>query len=153
LEEHGVVVIRLPLSTASVDAFSLPFADNPVVVLGADKDDRARSRFDGAHELGHLVLHGEQIWGLKEVEDQARMFAAAFLMPADEIRDQLPTAVDWARLFELKRKWQVSLAALLRRARDLGRMTPATYLTAVKAASARGWRRVEPVPLGSPERP
>jgi hypothetical protein len=32
-------------------------------------------------------------------------------------------------------------------------MTPATYLTAVKAASARGWRRLEPVPLGSPERP
>jgi hypothetical protein len=27
------------------------------------------------------------------------------------------------------------------------------YLTAVKAASARGWRRVEPVPLGAPERP
>lgn len=153
LEGHGGVVIRLPLSTASVDAFSLPFADHPVVVLGADKDDRARSRFDGAHELGHLVLHGEQIWGLKEVEDQAHAFAAAFLMPAQQIHDQLPTVVDWPRLFELKRRWQVSLAALLRRARDLGRMTPATYLTAVKSASARGWRRIEPVPLGPPERP
>lgn len=153
LEGHGVVVIRLPLSTAAVDAFSLPFADHPVVVLGADKADRARSRFDGSHELGHLVLHGEQIWGLKEVEDQAHAFAAAFLMPAPEIRDQLPTVVDWPRLFELKRVWQVSLAALLRRARDLGRMTPATYLTAVKAASARGWRRIEPAPLGPPELP
>lgn len=153
LERHGVVVIRLPLSTATVDAFSLPFPDHPVVVLGADKDDRARSRFDGAHELGHLVLHGEQIWGLKEVEDQAHAFAAALLMPADEIGHQLPTFADWPRLFELKRYWQVSLAALLRRARDLGRMTPAAYLTAVKAASARGWRRVEPVPLGSPESP
>jgi len=39
------------------------------------------------------------------------------------------------------------------RARTLGRMTEASYLTAVKALSARGWRRVEPVPLGSPERP
>jgi hypothetical protein len=37
------------------------------------------------------------------------------------------------------------------RAKTLGRMTEGNYLTAVKAASARGWRRVEPVPLGIPE--
>lgn len=72
-------MIRLPLESADVDAFSLPFPDYPVVVLGADKNDRARSRFDGAHELAHLVLHGEQIWGVKEVETQAHQFAAAFL--------------------------------------------------------------------------
>ena len=153
LESRGVYVLRLPLSTAAVDAFSLPFSDHPIIVLGADKNDRARSRFDGAHELGHLVIHGEQIWGLKEVETQAHRFAAAFLMPSSEIREQLPSVVDWPRLFELKKYWQVSLAALLRRARDLERMTPATYLTAVKAASARGWRRVEPVPIGPPEQP
>lgn len=66
LEHHGVVVIRLPLGSTDVDAFSLPFNDHPVVVLGTDKNDRARSRFDAAHELGHLVLHGEQIWGSKK---------------------------------------------------------------------------------------
>ncbi len=153
LEAHGVAVIRLPLDSADVDAFSLPFADHPVVVLGTDKDDRARSRFDAAHELAHLVLHGEQIWGVKEVETQAHQFAAAFLMPAEDIYDQLPTTVEWPTLFELKRRWQVSLAALLMRARTLGRMSESTYLTAIKAASARGWRRVEPVPLGRPEQP
>jgi Zn-dependent peptidase ImmA (M78 family)/transcriptional regulator with XRE-family HTH domain len=153
LEAHGVVVIRLPLGSADVDAFSLPFADHPVVVLGTGKNDRARSRFDGVHELAHLVMHGEQIWGLKEVEDQAHWFAAAFLLPADEIRHQLPTTVDWLKLFELKRHWQVSLAALLMRARTLRRMSESTYLTAIKAASARGWRRFEPVPLGPPEEP
>ncbi|WP_432991038.1 XRE family transcriptional regulator [Dactylosporangium sp. CA-233914] len=153
LEQHGVVVIRLPLGSADVDAFSLPFPDHPVVVLGADKNDRARSRFDGAHELGHLVLHGEQIWGVKAVENQAHRFAAALLMPAEEIVNQLPTTVDWPKLFELKRYWQVSLAALLMRARTLGRMSENTYLTAIKAASARGWRRVEPLPLGEPEQP
>lgn len=153
LEGHGVAVIRLPLGTADVDAFSLPFPDHPVVVLGTDKNDRARSRFDAAHELGHLVLHGQQIWGVKEVETQAHQFAAAFLMPADDIRSQLPTTVDWPRLFELKRTWQVSLAALLMRARTLGRMSERTYLSAIKAASARGWRRTEPVPLGQPEQP
>ncbi|MCX4455775.1 XRE family transcriptional regulator [Streptomyces sp. NBC_01728] len=153
LEAHGVAVIRLPLDSADVDAFSLPFPDNPVVVLGTDKNDRARSRFDAAHELAHLVLHGEQIWGVKEVETQAHQFAAAFLMPAEDIYDQLPTTIDWSTLFELKRFWQVSLAALLMRARTLGRISDSTYLTAIKTASARGWRRVEPVPLGRPEQP
>jgi len=153
LEDKGLVVIRLPLDTADVDAFSLPFHDRPVVVLGADKNDRARSRFDAAHELGHLVAHGDQVWGVKQVEQQAHLFAAAFLMPADDIADDLPARADWPRLFELKRTWQVSLGALLMRARALGRMSESHYLTAVKAASARGWRRVEPVPLGRPEQP
>lgn len=153
LETHGIVVIRLPFGSADVDAFSLPFPDYPVAVLGTDKNDRARSRFDGAHELAHLILHGEQMWGMKQVETQAHQFAAALLMPAGEIRDQLPVTVDWPKLFELKRRWQVSLAALLMRARTLGRMNEGTYLTAIKAASARGWRRVEPVPLGPPEQP
>lgn len=153
LESHGVVVIRLPLGSSDVDAFSLPFEDHPVVVLGSDKDDRARSRFDCAHELAHLVMHGEIIWGVKEVEDQAHQFAAAFLMPAEQIRDELPSTVDWQTLFTLKQHWQTSLASLLMRAKRLERMTDATYLTAVKAASARGWRRREPVPLGPPEQP
>lgn len=153
LETHGVVVIRLPLGSADVDAFSLPFVDHPVVVLGSDKDDRARSRFDCAHELAHLVMHGEIIWGVKEVEDQAHQFAAAFLMPAEQIYDELPATVDWQKLFAMKQHWQTSLAALLMRAKRLGRMSDATYLTAVKAASARGWRRREPVPLGPPEQP
>ena len=153
LEKHGVLLIRLPLDTADVDAFSLPFPDRPVVVLGADKNDRARSRFDCAHELGHLVVHGDQIWGVKEVEHQAHAFAAAFLMPAEDIRDELPDRADWPVLFRLKQKWQVSLAALLMRARTLNRMSENNYLTAVKAASARGWRRIEPVPLGNPENP
>lgn len=153
LEAHGITVIRLPLGSNDVDAFSLPFADHPVVVLGTDKDDRARSRFDGTHELGHLVIHGEQIWGVKEVETQAHQFAAGFLLPAEQIYDQLPTTADWPALFELKRHWQVSLAALLMRAKTLGRMTEGTYLSAIKTASARGWRRIEPVPLGQPEQP
>lgn len=153
MEQHGIVVTRLPLDTGDVDAFSLPFHDRPVVVLGADKDDRARSRFDAAHELGHLIAHNERVWGLKAVEDQAHWFAAAFLMPRADIIDDLPSKGDWQTLFKLKQHWQVSLAALLMRAKSLETMDPASYLAAIKAASARGWRRREPVPLGPPEQP
>lgn len=153
LEAHGVVVIRMSLDSAEIDAFSLAFTDRPVIVLASDKADRARSRFDVSHELGHLVLHGADIWGTSEVEKQAHHFASAFLMPRDQIYQELPDRVDWPKLFQLKRLWQVSLAALLMRARSLDRISEAAYLTAVKASSARGWRRVEPVPLGPPEQP
>ena len=153
LESHGVVVMRLPIGTADVDAFSLPLTDRPVVVLGTDKGDKARSRFDAAHELGHLAMHGEQVRGLPVVEKQAHEFAAAFLMPEADIRAALPSYADWPTLFELKMHWQVSLAALLMRARTLGRMSESNYIAAVKTASTRGWRRVEPVPLGEPEQP
>ena len=153
LEARGIIVIRLPLQSADVDAFSLPFPDHPVVVLGSNKDDRARSRFDGAHELGHLTMHGDQVWGLKEIETQAHEFAAAFLMPKRDILSELPTKVDWPHFFKLKEKWQVSLAALLRRARTLERIRDDQYISAIKTASARGWRRLEPVPLGQPEQP
>ncbi|HEX3960933.1 MAG TPA: IS701 family transposase [Trebonia sp.] len=103
--------------------------------------------------LAVCAVTADQIWGVKEVERQAHAFAAAFLMPAEDIRGELPDRADWPALFELKQKWQVSLAALLMRARTLGCMSENNYLTAVKAASARGWRRVEPVPLGKPEQP
>ena len=152
LEAHGIIVVTLPLGSPDVDAFSLPFADHPVVVLGTDKDDRARSRFDAAHELGHLVMHRQHAWGIKAVEDQAHAFAAEFLMPADDIAPELPARADWPKLFDLKMDWHVSLAALLMRARTLGIMAPPDYLNAVKAASARGWRRYEPVDIGAREK-
>ena len=40
------------------------------------------------HELGHLVAHKERVWGLKAVEVQAHWFAAAFLMPREDIIGQ-----------------------------------------------------------------
>ena len=98
-------------------------------------------------------MHGDEVWGLPEVEKQAHTFAGAFLMPAADIRGELPDRADWPSLFHVKGRWHVSLAALLMRAKTLGVMSDGDYLTAIKAASTRGWRRMEPVPLGTPEEP
>jgi Zn-dependent peptidase ImmA (M78 family)/transcriptional regulator with XRE-family HTH domain len=153
LEKHGVVAARFRVDAEKMDAFSVAYPDRPIVVLGADKGHRDRSRFDAAHELGHLVMHGPDQAGTKEAEAQAHKFAAAFLLPADGIRHDLPARVDWECLIVLKRKWEVSLAALLMRARTLGAMTPETYTQAMKTMSARRWRKDEPGPLGPPEKP
>lgn len=153
LEAHGIGVLRSALASTDVDAFSLPYSDRPIVVLSSDKNDRARSRFDAAHELGHLTMHRDDVWGMKWVENQAHFFAAAFLMPATDIRDRLPRKLDWDAFFTLKRQWNVSLQALLRRANTLQRISDRTYLNGIKTISARGWRRVEPIPLGPCESP
>jgi Zn-dependent peptidase ImmA (M78 family) len=153
LEKHGVVTARFRVQASKVDAFSMLFEDRPIIVLGADKGHRDRSRFDAAHELGHLILHqgvqpGDTVW-----EREAHRFAAAFLMPADDIAPQLPTKPDWRRLLQLKATWHVSIAALLMRAKTLGVMSDTAYLSGIKAMSAKGWRREEPGDLGPPESP
>lgn len=153
LERHGIVTARFKVDAERMDAFSVDYPDRPVVVLGSDKDSRDRSRFDAAHELAHLCLHGPDDAGTKPAEKQAHRFAAAFLMPADAIVDDLPRKPDWDRLISLKQHWHVSIAALLMRARTLGRMDPDTYTRAMKTISARGWRTQEPGDLGAPERP
>jgi Zn-dependent peptidase ImmA (M78 family)/transcriptional regulator with XRE-family HTH domain len=153
LESHGIVVVRLQAGSTSLDAFSRWFPDHPVVVLYSDKGDASRSRFDAAHELGHLVMHRTAPHDANWVEEQANWFAASFLMPADDIRRELSHGVSWAELLRLKLRWGASIAALLRRARTLDRLDQQRYETAMKALSVRGWRKKEPGQLGKPEAP
>lgn len=153
IERHGVVTTRFRVKLEKIDAFSVHFEDRPVVVLGADKGWRDRSRFDAAHELGHLILHDPAQAGTKVIETQAHWFAAAFLMPADEIRSELPSTPDWRRLVDLKQDWHVSIAALLMRAKTLEVMNERTYIQALKVMSMRGWRTAEPGDLGVAESP
>ena len=154
LERHGVIVARLATGHEKIDAFSVAFGDRPVAMMSAAKGKKDRSRFDLAHELGHLVMHDPGQRSTKVAERQAQRFAAALLMPASEIRADLPRDVDLDRFVALKRRWQVSIAALLYRAKTLPDvMNEATYTAAMKMMSARGWRRHEPVDLGPAESP
>lgn len=154
LERHGAIVGRLPLAN-TVDAFSWPVPSRPLVILGTDKGNRARSRFDAAHELGHLVLHySDPEPGNQHLERQAHRFASAFLMPAAAMRDEFPVGrLEWTPLVGMKQRWQVSLQALLYRARDLELLTRNAYESAMKQMSRRGWRVREPGDLGPPEQP
>jgi Zn-dependent peptidase ImmA (M78 family)/DNA-binding XRE family transcriptional regulator len=153
LEAKGIIVVRPTTDTRDVDAFSTWTDTRPIVVLGSDKNDTARSRFDAAHELGHLVLHHDVEPGRQAVEQEAHRFAAAFLMPADAIGRELPRRMRWPVYFELKQRWRVALAALLYRARTLGALSPDAYQRAQAQLSQRGWRDHEPIDLGAPEAP
>ncbi len=146
LERQGVVVTRLPKGETSerVDAFCTWMGARPVVVLTSEKDSVTRWRFDASHELGHLVLHQDAEPGSQEVEKQAHRFAAAFLMPQKGIIDWLPRRVFWPEFIDLKKKWKVSISALLRRCRDLGTISEDQYRRGMIQYNANGWRSGEP---------
>ena len=153
-ERHGIVTARHRISTPTVSAYSVPFPERPVVIVNRDGMKRDRDRFSVSHEIGHLVMHeaGRSL-ASKVTEAQANRFASAFLLPADEIRNQLPSVPDWVHLLTLKQRWHVSLSALLRRASDLGVMSDQVYMQAMRTVGARGWRVSEPGELGAPESP
>ncbi len=152
LEGRGIVVTRNQVGSTSVDAFSTWIKGRPVVVLGSDKGDAARSRFDAAHELGHLVMHGDAEPGRHVVEQQAHRFAAAFLMPAETIGKEFPSRMSWPAFFKLKERWRISLQALLMRARTLGALSPDGYRRAQIHVRSR-WGNDEPVTIGPAEQP
>jgi Zn-dependent peptidase ImmA (M78 family)/DNA-binding XRE family transcriptional regulator len=157
LEAAGVIVLTMPTPVDSydVDAFSTDNGSRPLVLLSRVKNDRARSRFDSAHELGHLVMHPDVEPGSKIVEEQAQTFASQFLAPDHELVLDLPKRLDWQQLLKAKDKWKISLRALAFRAHRLGLWSDATYLRANKQLSAEGnpergnlGPREQPIALG-----
>lgn len=156
LEHHGVLLVFSPPQTSTVDAYSFDNRLRPIVVLNPIKRDYYRQRYDVAHELGHLVMHGDAEPGGRVVEEQANRFASELLTPSEEIRGHLPVAMSrstWVALGKLKEQWGISMQALLFRARRLGRLSDVSYRNAMVTVSARGWRRDEPGLIAAIERP
>ena len=153
VERRGIVVARPRQGDSRIDAYSVRFPQRPVIVMSSAKWKRDRSRFDVAHELGHLVMHEPAQATAQWMEKQAQRFAAEFLMPEQDIREDLQRATSLSHLFDVKRKWGTSLAALTVRQHHLGILDADGYTSRMKAISARGWRRHEPVDLGEPESP
>jgi len=121
------------------------------------KGDKARSRFDAAHELGHLLLHQDAREPDQVLERQASAFGSALLMPAEHIEPELPRTAprdsDWSRLFETRQRWGVSIAALFYRARELGTLSDSAYRRSMIKLSEAGLRKDEGDALGPPEEP
>lgn len=131
LEQHGIVVSLCRFAgeaTAKVDAFSTSRLPRPIVVLTPDRaDDVYRHRFTAAHELGHLILHGDAEPGGREQEREADQFAAEFLTPREEIVPLLPNRMDMNALTRLSTEWGVSVSSLIYRCREVGLIPEATY--------------------------
>ncbi len=162
LENNGALATRGELATEYLDAFSqwLREEDTPYLFLGDDKLSAARSRFDAAHELVHLLLHRglspEQIQRPeihRLVESQAHLFAGAFLLPAETFAADFEGAnLEVLRL--LKAKWKVSIGMMVMRAEQLNFISDQQAQRLWRSYSRRGWRTHEPLDNEIPlERP
>ena len=119
LESKGVRILSLAENSKRVNAFSLWRAEKPYVFLNTMKSAES-SRYDAAHELGHLALHQDGKTTGRDAEDQANQFAAAFLMPRADVLAVIPRVNYLAQMVEAKKRWRVSVAALNYRLHKLG---------------------------------
>ncbi len=145
IETCGGIVIDRDLEIDNLNALCrwVPGLPKLFFLNGARPGDRMRLTL--AHELGHTVMHFNRDADQALAEDQAQRFAAAFLLPASEIRRDLGVRLDIPKLSALKRKWRVSMQALAYRAHQLGCIDRTRYTSIFQQLSRLGWRKTEPV--------
>jgi Zn-dependent peptidase ImmA (M78 family)/DNA-binding XRE family transcriptional regulator len=127
LEAHGVRVFSLGVDHTDVDAFSFWHEGTPYVFLNTAKSAE-HGRFDAAHELGHLVLHGggRPLEGV-DVEAEADAFAGAMLMPDVDVLTYVPDDPTKDQVLRACPRWRVSPLALTRRLRELRQVGDDVY--------------------------
>lgn len=122
LETNGIVLIKEPVQCADMDAVSRWQAGRPYILLSEDKHSLPRENFDLAHELGHIICHSHvevTSENLATVERQANYFAGALLLPRKSFpQEVLSTSLNY--FLELKKRWRVSVQAMVYRCKDLG---------------------------------
>lgn len=156
-EENGIIVTTFPTDTDDIDAFSqyieMPEGDVYLIALSKNKDSAVRINFDIAHELGHILLHewseDEEALSREEFkakEKEANEFAAAFLMPESSfIKDVSLDPQNLNYYVQLKKKWKVSIGAMLYRSCDLKVISQNQYQYLIRIMQNKGWRKSEPL--------
>ncbi|MDP2857310.1 MAG: XRE family transcriptional regulator, partial [Bacillota bacterium] len=156
LEDHFVHVLEIDASER-FDGISAVARDGRGEVVSAAVVTRRhvpgdRQRLNLAHELGHLLLNpAEEV----DEEKAAFRFGKAFLVPAETLRREVGTKrafLEPAELVLLKKRFGMSIQALLYRLRDLGIITDSHYKDWCILISKHGWKKQEPLEL-PPEEP
>lgn len=145
-ESHGIRVLSLPSGTADVDAFSLWENGFPYVFLSTLKTAE-RSRFDMAHELGHLVLHaglGASLGGEVNAEKEADLFASELLIPRVFLRASIGREPSVTSILKLKGYLGVSAMALTYALHKAELMSDWSFRQTCIELTRRGFRTGEP---------
>lgn len=143
LEAKGIRVFSLAVDAREVDAFSTWRGHTPFIFLNLHKSTE-HSRYDAAHELGHLILHRHASPHGREAERQADMFAAALLMPRGSVLAYARRFPTLSMLIEWKKIWITSVAALNYRLHEVGLLSDWNYRSLCIEIATRGYRTTEP---------
>lgn len=156
LEKNGIIVTGFDTLENKIDAFSQRtiIGNGDVYFIAVALGQRSESRiiFDMAHELGHILLHP---WSenlelitkedFKAREKQANMFASVFLLPKSSFsQDVLAYPTDLKYYQFLKKKWKVSIQAMIYRSNQLGLISDNQFQYMMRQISKNGWRTKEP---------
>ena len=146
LEFNKIIIVSLDFGTERVDSRAMLTQDmRPVIVLNK-RMLGDRQRFSMAYELGHLIMPPLE----SDKDHAAKAFAGEFLMPAKDISKDFEGDITLVKLGELKKKWKVSMQALLYRASDLGFITDNQKRYLISQFNALNIRRREPKELDVP---
>lgn len=148
IENAGGIVIPFDFGKNEIDAVYHCTPDTPPLFYINRFSPTDRLRMTLSHELGHAILHSDNI-DPELIEKQAYQFAAEFLMPKRDIYEYLRD-LTLDKLMILKQYWKVSMAALLKRAGDIGAITPIRSQQLWKQMSKSGFRKSEPAELNLP---
>lgn len=148
LENIGCIVSRCLANCDSESACS-HWGDGMPCILLSD-ESVGRTRFDAAHELGHLVMHrglAPEALGDGEthriLEQQADRFARAFLMPSRTFgREVWAPTVD--ALVALRKEWNCPVAVMITRCGEIGAFDADQVRRAQVNLSRRGGKPEEP---------
>lgn len=140
VEAAGGIVIPMDFGTQLIDAVGRYVPGLPPLFFINRDAPADRTRLTLAHELGHMVMHRVPN---PDMEDQAFRFGAELLMPEQDIRAELD-GLTLDRLVWLKRRWRVSMGALLKRGETLGRIQPRRARYLWMTMSRLGYRTREP---------
>lgn len=154
LERNGVFIYEWNSPHDEFDGVSLiTDAGNHLVIVNRNRSND-RIRFTLAHELGHILMHeypNYPVFSNRDKEKEANCFASEFLIPTQMAKRNLAN-VKLGQLPELKKYWQVSMASLLEKAKNINVITSDKYTSMRIEFSRRHWNKKEPyeVPIDSP---
>jgi Zn-dependent peptidase ImmA (M78 family)/DNA-binding XRE family transcriptional regulator len=148
LEENGLFLVNFDFNTERVDGMSILANGKFPIIFSNKRSLGDRQRFTLAYELGHLVMHLQtNPTFTRDISHEANEFAAEFLMPEKDIKGDFKDGVTLNILADLKRKWKVSMQALLYRANDIGIITDNQKRYLVNQFNSMNIRRREPSEL------
>lgn len=149
LENHGIIVAKIDfgIDMEKFDGLSSVTDSGHKIIFLNSRMPNDRLRFSLAHELGHIVMHLDNLPTHSEtIEEEADRFASEFLMPEKEIFSSLNN-LNFSKLGDLKRYWLVSMRAIVRRAKTLGTITDQQYRNLQIDFSRKGYAKKEPINL------
>lgn len=151
MESKGILIGSFDFGTERVDSRTVLTSGRQPIILLNKSLLGDKLRFSLAYELGHIIMHlFYPVASEREIGHEANLFAAAFLMPESEIRNDFAGEINIPLLGELKLKWKVSMQALLYRADDLGFLTYNQKRYLLTLFNQMRIRRREPVELDVP---